>query len=119
MPWLTDEHPTHDELTACVQCGLCLPQCPTFRLTGRETASPRGRLQAMSAVADLVVGVDRAFEGIIDFCLGCRACEPVCPSMVPYGRALEGARAEIVAQRPSFSHRLRASSSDRFCPPGG
>lgn len=108
MGWVTAEHPTTDELDACVQCGLCLPVCPTFRLTGRETASPRGRLHAMKAVHQGVFEVDRAFEGIIDFCLGCRACEPVCPGMVPYGRALEGTRAEIVAQRPSLGHRVRS-----------
>lgn len=108
MGWVTTEHPTTDELNACVQCGLCLPACPTFRLTGRETASPRGRLQAMKAVHRGVLEVDGPFQGIIDFCLGCRACEPVCPGMVPYGRALEGTRAEIVAQRPSRAHRLRS-----------
>lgn len=108
MGWVTAEHPTTEELNACVQCGLCLPVCPTFRLTGRETASPRGRLHAMKAVHEGVLTVDEAFEGIIDFCLGCRACEPVCPGMVPYGRALEGTRAEIVAQIPSLSHRVRA-----------
>ena len=108
MGWVTEEHPTTEELNSCVQCGLCLPVCPTFRLTGRETASPRGRLHAMKAVHQGVLEVDRAFEGIIDFCLGCRACEPVCPGMVPYGRALEGTRAEIVAQRPSLGHRLRS-----------
>jgi glycolate oxidase iron-sulfur subunit len=62
----------------------------------------------MKAVHNGTLEVDRAFEGIIDFCLGCRACEPVCPGMVPYGRALEGTRAEIVAQRPSASHRFRS-----------
>jgi len=108
MGWVTAEHPTTDELNACVQCGLCLPHCPTFRLTGRETASPRGRLHAMSAVHEGVLEIDAAFQGIIDFCLGCRACEPVCPGLVPYGRTLEGTRAEIVAQRPSFSHRIRS-----------
>ena len=108
MGWVTEEHPTDQELDACVQCGLCLPLCPTFRLTGKETASPRGRLQAMNAVRDGLFEVDETFEHIMDFCLGCRACEPVCPGMVPYGRALEGTRAEIVAQRPSASHRLRA-----------
>lgn len=105
MAWVTDLHPTEAELDACVQCGLCLPVCPTFRLTGRETASPRGRLHAMMAVRDGVSGVDETFAGIIDFCLGCRACEPVCPGLVPYGRALEGARAEIVAQVPGRKRR--------------
>ncbi len=107
MGWVTEHHPTVDELNACVQCGLCLPVCPTFRLTGRETASPRGRLHAMSAVSHGVVEVDESFAGIIDFCLGCRACEPVCPGLVPYGRALEGTRAEIAAQLPGREERRR------------
>ncbi len=107
MPWVTDIHPTTEELNACVECGLCLPVCPTFRLTGRETASPRGRLQAMTAVHEGLVDVDEAFAGILDFCLGCRACEPVCPGLVPYGRALEGARAEIVEQVPGRGNQRR------------
>ena len=108
MGWITEHHPTAAELDSCVQCGLCLPVCPTFRLTGRETASPRGRLHAMSAVREGVSGVETTFASIIDFCLGCRACEPVCPGLVPYGRALEGARAEITAQVPGRATERRA-----------
>lgn len=107
MGWVTEHHPTTSELNACVQCGLCLPVCPTFRLTGRETASPRGRLHAMSAVAEGIIDVEERFASIIDFCLGCRACEPVCPGLVPYGRALEGTRAEIDAQVPGRSRQNR------------
>lgn len=103
MAWVTQHHPTHDELDACVQCGLCLPVCPTFRLTGRETASPRGRIHAMTAVDQGIVEVDEAFAGMLDFCLGCRACEPICPGLVPYGRMLEGSRAELAAQLPGRS----------------
>lgn len=107
MGWVTPIHPSTEELNACVQCGLCLPVCPTFRLTGRETASPRGRLHAMMAVHEGLIEVDDVFAGIIDFCLGCRACEPVCPGLVPYGRALEGTRAEITAQLPGRKRRRR------------
>jgi glycolate oxidase iron-sulfur subunit len=107
MPWVTDYHPTTEELNRCVQCGLCLPMCPTFRLTGRETASPRGRLHAMAAVHEGIANVDETFAPILDFCLGCRACEPVCPGLVPYGRTLEGARAEIDAQIPGRASRNR------------
>lgn len=108
MGWVTEFHPTEAELGACVQCGLCLPHCPTYRLTGLDTASPRGRLMAMSAVAEGVFEVDDSFRDIIGFCLQCRACEAVCPSLVPFGRAMEGARAEVAAQTPGPSRRLRS-----------
>lgn len=107
MGWVTDEAPTSLELNACNQCGLCLPVCPTFRLTGRETASPRGRLMAMSAVADGTMEVDDSFADIMGSCLQCRACEVVCPSLVPFGRAMEGARAELTVQRSSASRKAR------------
>ena len=105
--WVTEFRPTRAELSACVQCGLCLPHCPTFRLTGLETASPRGRLAAMNAVAAGVIALDADFEEAMSFCLNCRACEAVCPSLVPYGRAMEGARAEIAAQRPRLGRKAR------------
>ena len=105
--WVTEFRPTRAELSACVQCGLCLPHCPTFRLTGLETASPRGRLAAMNAVAGGVMPLDADFEETMSFCLNCRACEAVCPSMVPFGRAMEGSRAEVAAQRPKLARRFR------------
>src|SRR5690606_27193205 len=107
MAWVTDVHPTRAELSACVQCGLCLPHCPTYRLTGLDTASPRGRLMAMSAVASGELEVDDSFDDIMGFCLQCRACEAVCPSLVPFGRAMEGARAEVAAQHPTVERRFR------------
>ena len=107
MGWVTPDAPTAAELDACVTCGLCLPHCPTFRLTGDEAASPRGRLAAMAAVGGGVAEVDETFEAILDACLQCRACETACPSLVPFGRAMEGARIEITAQRPTLPRRLR------------
>jgi glycolate oxidase iron-sulfur subunit len=49
-------------------------------------------------------------EGVVrhlDQCLGCRACETVCPSDVPYGRLLEATRAVIVRQWPTPGWRGR------------
>jgi len=113
MGWSTPWAPTAAELNACVECGLCLPHCPTFRLTGDETASPRGRLNAMSAVSAGLIEVDAAFDEIMSFCLQCRACEAACPSLVPFGRAMEGARAEVRAARPS-GRRLRGRALGRW-----
>jgi glycolate oxidase iron-sulfur subunit len=70
----------------------------------------------MSAVADGLAEVDPKFEEILGFCLGCRACEPVCPGMVPYGALLEGSRAEITEQIPSAGRRLRGWILGRIIP---
>ncbi|MDP9185288.1 MAG: (Fe-S)-binding protein [Actinomycetota bacterium] len=95
--------PTPDDLSTCVACGLCLPHCPTYRLTGEESASPRGRIAAMNAVA---TGADltSSFSSFMDLCLVCRACEDVCPSHVPFGRMMEAAREQI---EPTRSRRAR------------
>lgn len=114
MGWVTLEAPTRDELSACIQCGLCLPLCPTFRLTGMESASPRGRLMVMSAVADGHGEVNDVFDDLMGFCLQCRACETVCPSLVPFGRAMEGARIEIAAQLPGPVRRFRRLITGRM-----
>ena len=113
MGWSTRWAPTTAELSSCVECGLCLPHCPTFRLTGDETASPRGRLNAMSAVAAGLMEVDEAFDEVMSFCLQCCACEAACPSLVPFGRAMEGARAEVRAARPR-GRRFRTRALGRW-----
>jgi glycolate oxidase iron-sulfur subunit len=99
--------PTHDDLNTCVQCGLCLPHCPTFRVTGLETSSPRGRIAAMRAVQDGRATVDGDFTRFTDECLACRACEAACPSSVPYGRLIEAARAQTEAARPAAERAAR------------
>ncbi len=88
-----------DELVACVACGLCLPHCPTYRVTGFETASPRGRIAAMQAVDLQGAPLDATFERYMEECVQCRACEAVCPSSVPFGHLMEGAREALQEQR--------------------
>ena len=99
--------PSDDDLNKCVSCGLCLPHCPTFRVTGLETASPRGRIAAMRAVSEGLVPVTGEFTTITDECLACRACEAACPSGVPYGRMIEAARAQTEAVRTGSGKRKR------------
>lgn len=84
-----------DQLTNCMRCGFCLPACPTYRETGLESASPRGRIALMKGVYDGVIPADQAVTDQLDLCLGCRACEPACPAGVQYGQLLEQARNAI------------------------
>lgn len=84
-----------DQLAACVSCGLCLPHCPTYRVTGDESASPRGRIAAMRAVQWGGAPIDSVFEEFMGKCVQCRGCETACPSSVPFGRLMEGAREAI------------------------
>lgn len=98
MSWIAGvDAPSDEDLVRCVSCGLCLPACPTYRLTGLESASPRGRIAAMRLVAWEGAAIDDTFAEFMDFCLACRACETACPAGVPYGRLIEGARAQVEA----------------------
>lgn len=83
-------------LDPCVHCGFCLQACPTYLATGDEADGPRGRITLMRAMEAGVIGADDPIlRHHLDRCLGCRGCEPVCPSGVGYGAALETARARI------------------------
>jgi len=79
----------------CVHCGLCLPSCPTYQETGRESSSPRGRIYMLRAVAEERIPLNDLVADEAYLCLGCRACETACPSGVKFGSMLELARAEI------------------------
>jgi glycolate oxidase iron-sulfur subunit len=84
-----------NELVACVSCGLCLPHCPTYRATGLEIASPRGRIAAMRLVELDGRPIDEAFADAMNECVQCRGCEVACPSSVQFGHLMEQTRAAL------------------------
>ena len=84
----------------CIRCGLCLQTCPTFRITGVEASSPRGRIHIMRAAAEGRVGADAAFVEEMDYCLLCLRCESMCPAGVRYGEMVEFTRARLQESQP-------------------
>jgi glycolate oxidase iron-sulfur subunit len=102
----------------CVHCGLCLPACPTYRETGRETSSPRGRVYLMRAAAEGRLPLAGLLTEEAQLCLGCRACETACPSGVRFGRLLERTRAEVASRglRRGLARRLEDLALRRLVP---
>ena len=94
------------ELNACVQCGLCLPHCPTYRVSGDELLSPRGRIQLMREVQDNGAPVTSQVSDAFATCVQCRGCEPACPSGVNYGQLIEATNTALATPRSTRRRRL-------------
>src|SRR3974377_2356947 len=106
---LAERHPDAPaafDLDRCVHCGLCLNACPTYRELGVEMDSPRGRIYQMVQVAE-GQPIGDSYREHIDLCLACRGCESACPSGVPYGPVVGGARG-APGPRPHPGARARA-----------
>src|SRR5262245_61454318 len=90
-----DDPPGRRDLNTCIHCGLCLTACPTYRELKIEPDSPRGRLYLMRGLGEGRIAPSDPLLEHLDNCLGCRACETVCPAGVPYGRLLEETRGQL------------------------
>ena len=88
------------EILKCTHCGLCLNQCPTYRVLGWEMDSPRGRIRLMRGVTEGLFEVTPAFTEHMDVCLACRACQTACPASLNFGQMVEAARAQALQTLP-------------------
>ncbi len=108
-----------EAIQSCVHCGFCLATCPTYRVLGNETDSPRGRIYLMKSVLEGGLNQDEA-QPYIDRCLGCVGCMPACPSGVPYNELLMSYRAltEAKRQRPVMDNLARKMVIETLPNPG-
>jgi glycolate oxidase iron-sulfur subunit len=101
-------HPPDPKLIdACVHCGFCLSTCPSYRVIGKETDSPRGRIYLMDGVNEGEIPLSPATVEHFDSCLGCLACVTTCPSGVQYDKLIEATRKQVERNHPrSLSEKL-------------
>ena len=96
----------------CVQCGYCLPVCPTYIAFKNEKHSPRGRINLVKLVAEEKLEIADMEEGI-DLCLGCRACETICPTNVRYGDILMSA-VEVIKENKDMTLKEKGIRTGAF-----
>ena len=104
-------NPPNDKLIdACVHCGFCLSTCPSYRVLGTETDSPRGRVYLMDGINEGTIPFTPAVIQHFDTCLGCLACVTTCPSGVQYDKLIESTRAQVRrnTDRPPIEKILRS-----------
>src|SRR5262249_9957753 len=91
-------------LDACIHCGMCLPACPTYLATGRETESPRGRIYLLTLWNQGERELTGRLSEHIESCLGCLGCQTACPAGVQYNLILDQAKPHL-AERHSAVQR--------------
>ena len=112
QPALTAGNPfDQKKLDACIGCGLCLPACPTYQVTGSEADSPRGRLYLMDAWNQQVQNQQNlaATPGTQDHltkCIQCHACTHVCPSGVEYSSLIAQSKVRLAEQMPTWARAI-------------
>lgn len=103
----------YDETFDCVQCGYCLPACPTYMTMKKETHSPRGRINLVQMVAEGKLELEDIREPM-ELCLGCRACETVCPTNVQYGTILNSTMYALTNARKKENSLLEQKTRKLF-----
>jgi glycolate oxidase iron-sulfur subunit len=103
-------------LSACIHCGLCLPACPTYLATGRETESPRGRIYLLTLWANSQTDMSSRMAEHLESCLGCLGCQTACPSGVNYEQILNEARPELAKLRPKMLRAVMRFSFQNLLP---
>jgi len=79
----------------CAKCGACVPACPLYRHTGRESLAARGKLHLLQKI-DSRQG-SRNYASLLSQCLLCGACSSQCPRGLDTPSIISRARQELPA----------------------
>ncbi|MEE9474247.1 MAG: (Fe-S)-binding protein [Candidatus Hydrothermarchaeaceae archaeon] len=83
----------------CMKCGDCQAVCPTFAVTGDESAVARGRIRLIRALNDGELELTDTLVDKINSCMMCLACTANCPSGVKVDEVIISARKKIAEER--------------------
>lgn len=100
LPFDSSHPPDIKVLDTCVHCGFCLSTCPSYRVIGKETDSPRGRIYMMHDISVGKTAITQATVEHFDTCLGCLACVTACPSGVEYDKLIADMRPQLERNFP-------------------
>ncbi|MCJ7744473.1 MAG: LUD domain-containing protein, partial [Dehalococcoidales bacterium] len=86
------------EALYCLRCGACLNTCPVFGSVAGQTYGYIYQGGIGTILTAFLHGIDKA-EDLASLCLGCMACQQVCPARIDIPRLIKRLRAEFVVKR--------------------
>ena len=93
----------------CVKCGMCLPSCPTNKLTSLEGQSPRGRIALWQSIAKQQLPPTEKTIEYLSQCLSCGACENNCPAGVKFLELQDLGKSYLLNNRINANRRAKAT----------
>ena len=87
------------ECDICGRCGNCRAECPTYRQTGWESATPRGKMTLLRRAALSQGGEERALLAKrISECTLCGSCTSQCAARIDLQQVWKQVRGELKKQ---------------------
>ena len=86
----------YPELLRCNRCGFCQGSCPTYKVTGLETAVARGHHSLLREIIEGRLDLSKETRGLLYGCLLCRGCVPPCMPAVETDKVVVRAREAYV-----------------------
>jgi glycolate oxidase iron-sulfur subunit len=94
------ERSLYDAAAQCSRCGYCEQSCPTYKATGDEKKSPRGRNQLVRLLIEKKLPDPGAAAEALETCLLCSACTSACYARVPTADIVLEGRRLLAERRP-------------------